>query len=367
MSLPTTLFSTEDIQYMRRALQIAQLADGSQSPNPKVGAVIVHKGRILGESFHAIFGEAHAEVRAVEAVPQKERALLPSSCIYVTLEPCHHHGKTPPCVDLLLKHRFKRVVVACTDPYVKVAGQSLAKLRAAGVSVEHAVLEAEARHTSRRFFTRIQHNRPYIILKYAQSQDGYIGRKDKAVWLTQPLSKRLVHKWRSEEAAILVGSGTACTDNPRLDNRYWGTRQPLRLVLDRAGRCSENLQLFQAQTQLPTWRFTSAPYAQMPFPTRNIPLASPQPLHELLAHLHKAQIGSVLVEGGTRLLEAFMAAQLWDEARIFTATTQRLYTPKHADMLVAAPIQRQVIHKKRMHIGPDTLDFYLNPVAASLP
>jgi diaminohydroxyphosphoribosylaminopyrimidine deaminase / 5-amino-6-(5-phosphoribosylamino)uracil reductase len=287
-----------DEQFMARALQLAHLGQGQVAPNPMVGAVIVRNGKIIGEGWHARYGEAHAEVNAVRSLSAENLQHCDTATIYVTLEPCHHYGKTPPCVDLILKHRFARVVIGCQDPNPQVGGKSIEKLRQNGVVVTVGVLERECEHLARRFMTFFTKKRPYIILKFAQSADGFIGRTGEQVKITNALTQRLVHRWRSEEAAILVGTNTAITDNPTLTNRLWSGGNPLRLVIDTKNRLSPNANLRNADA--PTVIYN----------TSN--------LQEILADLYTRKINSVIVEGGAALLQSFINADLWDEARILT-------------------------------------------------
>lgn len=308
----------KDEVYMHRAIELAKRAEGYNAPNPRVGAVIVYQDRIIGEGYHERYGEGHAEVNAVAAVQADDRALLPKSTIYVTLEPCFHYGKTPPCVDLILQHKIPRVVIACLDPFEKVAGRSIEKLKKHGVAVRVGVLEQEAAWLTRRFFVNVQKKRPYIVLKYAQSKDGFMGNPTKEIAISNSLSKRLVHQWRSHEAAILVGTNTALVDNPQLNNRlYWG-RSPLRLVLDRQLRLPKDLYLFDGTQE--TWVFTEKKdcpvMPQVRFVTINF---GENFLRELLSYLHEQKIQSILVEGGQQLLQSFIDQDIWDEARVLCA------------------------------------------------
>lgn len=303
----------QDQQYMHRAIALAQLAAGHQQPNPKVGSVIVYQNQIIGEGYHQCYGEAHAEVNAVASV--KDKRLLPESTIYVTLEPCHHYGKTPPCVDLILKHKIPRVVIGSKDPFPQVAGKSIEKLQKAGVEVRVNVLKEEIEWLNRRFFTTVRKNRPYLILKYAVSADGFIGKEGEEVKISNAFSKRLVHRWRSEEAAIMVGTNTALVDDPQLGNRLYLGPQPLRIVLDRQGRLPKSLQIFDGQ--LPTLVLTE----QVGAPATNleylvVSFQSQDFLPSLLAALQARKIQSVLIEGGGQLLQSFLDAGLWDELRV---------------------------------------------------
>lgn len=308
-----------DELYMQRAIELANQAGGYNAPNPRVGAVVVYQGKIIGEGYHERYGEGHAEVNAIASVQSKDRNLLPQSTIYVTLEPCFHYGKTPPCVDLILKHKIPRVVIACKDPYEKVAGQSIQKLRAEGVEVLVGVLEQEAAWLVRRFFTTVQKKRPYILLKFAMSKDGFMGDSSKEITISNPLSKRLVHQWRSEEAAIMVGTNTALVDNPQLNNRLYFGRTPLRLVLDRALRLPKDLYLLDGSIE--TWVFTAQEKTSTTDKLRYVSLDfEVDVLPQILTYLQEQKIQSVLVEGGRQLLQGFLDANLWDEARVLCSS-----------------------------------------------
>lgn len=306
---------------MQRAIELAIRAQGYNRPNPKVGAVLVHQGRIIGEGYHKQYGSAHAEVNAIASVVAEDRVHIPQSTLYVTLEPCFHYGKTPPCVQLILEQQIQRVVIACKDPFPKVAGRSIALLREKGVQVTVGILEQEAAWLTRRFLTTVQQQRPYIVLKWAQSQDGWMGKPDERVQISNTLSRYWTHQWRSDEAAILVGTNTAALDNPQLNNRLMLGPQPLRLVFDRSLRLPKALNLFNRQ--LPTWVFTlqenipdETPmlrYITVPTTTAWLPW--------ILNYLHQARIQSILVEGGTQTLQQFVDAKLWDEARVWQSKT----------------------------------------------
>jgi diaminohydroxyphosphoribosylaminopyrimidine deaminase/5-amino-6-(5-phosphoribosylamino)uracil reductase len=318
-----------DELYMQRAIDLASRAGGDNAPNPRVGAVIVYQDQIIGEGYHEDYGEGHAEVNAIASVRSEDRFFLSKSTMYVTLEPCFHHGKTPPCVELILKHKIPRVVIACKDPYEKVAGQSIQKLQAEGVEVLVGVLEKEAAWLVRRFFTNVQKKRPYVLLKFAQSKDGFMGNPSKEVAISNPLTKRLVHQWRSEETAIMVGTNTALIDNPQLNNRLYFGRTPLRLVLDRELRLPNNLYLFDGTIE--TWVFTAQKKESTMDKVRYVSLDFDENLLTvILAYLYEQKIQSILVEGGQQLLQGFLDANLWDEAKV-------LYSTKNLGQGVVAP------------------------------
>lgn len=281
---------------MRRCLQLARCGEAGAPPNPMVGAVIVCDGRIIGEGYHRRCGGPHAEVNAINSV--KEKDLLSRSTIYVSLEPCAHYGKTPPCADLIIETGIRRVVIGCTDPFAKVNGLGIKKLREAGCEVQVGVLEQECRELNRRFFTFHEKHRPWIILKWAQSNDGFIG-KDERVILSNALTQTLVHRLRARSGAILVGTNTALMDNPTLTTRLWPGPNPLRLTIDRNGILPPTLHLKDNST--PTVIY------------------SHESIEEILADLYARGIQSLLVEGGAKLLQSFIDKGLWDEARIETA------------------------------------------------
>lgn len=324
-----------DELYMRRCIALARRAAGYNQPNPPVGALLAYEGRVLGEGWHELYGQAHAEVNAVRAVALEDAHLLPLSTLYVTLEPCHHTGKTPPCVDLVLRVGIRRVVIAMQDPFELVAGKSIAKLRAAGVEVVVGVCEAEARELAKRFLTMVEQKRPYIVLKFAQSADGFISRKGERTRISGALAQHLTHAWRGEEQAILVGSETVRIDNPQLTNRF-GKRSPLRIVVDRRARLAANADAYYVfDGSQPTWLIHASDSAQTQTQEfrpnlRRIFLADSAALDDvaflqrLLAYLHEQKIQSLLVEGGSTLLQSFLKAQLFDELRQITATRLHL-------------------------------------------
>jgi len=308
-------------KFMQRCLELAELGMGYVSPNPMVGAIVVHNDRIIGEGYHHKYGEAHAEVNAINQVIDKfdnAAQLLKESTIYVSLEPCAHYGKTPPCSDLIIKHQIPKVVVGCRDPFDQVNGKGIEKLEATGIEVIKGVLENECKWLNRRFFTRVQQHRPYIILKWAQTADGFFAPEGGSQhWITGLESRKLVHQWRSEEDAILVGKNTAAIDNPQLNVRYHEGKAPKRVVIDRKLELSENLNLFDQSVE--TFIFNEVKtdvtgknkYIQLEDFERYVP-------HYILYQLYLQDIQSVIIEGGAFTLNKFIEAGLWDEARIFT-------------------------------------------------
>lgn len=322
--------------FMRRALELATLGQGSVSPNPLVGCVIVHenqnsKPRSIGEGWHRQYGGPHAEVNAVRSVRPEDEHLLPKATVYVTLEPCAHWGKTPPCADLLVEKRVKRVVICNPDPFPLVDGRGIEKLRAAGIEVEIGLLAEEGREMNRHFFTSIEHQRPHILLKWAETADGFIAGIDgQSVKISGDLSHRLVHRWRSEYDAIVVGTNTARLDNPRLNVRLWSGRNPTRVIVDKRLELSTDLHVFDGSQPTIVYHLTLPPATADRRPgevtyqslTESSVVRHPdrpdQPfLSQLLADLHHRRIQSLLVEGGTQLLQSFIDAGLWDEMAVF--------------------------------------------------
>ena len=301
---------TQDEKYIRRCIQLAQNGLCTTAPNPMVGAVIVYNDRIIGEGYHIRSGEGHAEVNAIRSV--KDESLLSKATIYVSLEPCSHYGKTPPCADLIISKRIPRVVIGCVDPFPLVAGRGIRKLQEAGISVTVGVLEQECKELIRRFTTYNLKKRPYITLKWAESADGFIDiiRQDgKPVILSTPLTALHAHKLRAENQAILVGRKTALLDNPSLSTRHWYGRHPLRLVIDKDLSLPSGLHLFDGS--LPTVVFTSRQkessnnleYRQLDFKQDILP--------QIMQVLYEKKIQTLLVEGGSQLLQSFLSSGLW--------------------------------------------------------
>jgi len=309
-----------DEKYMLRAIAIARLGMGNVAPNPMVGCVIVHQDVIIGEGYHREFGKSHAEVNAVNSV--KDKAKLKTSTLYVTLEPCSHYGKTPPCSDLILKYGIPNVVVGTVDPFAQVAGRGIEQLRNGGCKVLQGYLEASCLELNRRFFTFHQKNRPYIILKWAQTADGFIdidrSQEDygQPTWITNDLSRIAVHKMRADESAILVGTNTAKKDNPSLTVREWSGRPPLRLLIDRELKLPAGLSLFDQQ--IPTVVYTSKSVSGKNNLEFKRILFNGNELDQVLSDLHERGVQSLIVEGGQLLLNSFIERGIWDEARVYT-------------------------------------------------
>lgn len=340
-----------DEQFMQRALQLAALGAGHVAPNPMVGAVIVHNGVIIGEGWHRHYGQPHAEVNAVASVKPIHKIYLPESTLYVTLEPCSHHGKTPPCADLIIRENFKRVVVCNSDPNPLVAGKGIHRIREAGIHVDLGELELEGLELNRRFFHFHQQKRPYIILKWAQSANGFITKNNtEQHWITGPEARTLVHKWRSEEPAILVGSGTSLADNPKLDTRLWpGGKAPLRILIDRQARTPLTHNILDWSQ--PTWWVTGTDVDMGPLAHDITQLklnTDNELLPQLLEKLYGEGIQSVLVEGGATTLQHFIEANLWDEARVFSGTPVWGKGIK-APSLPVEPIKSEMVGNDRLY------------------
>lgn len=304
-----------DDRYMQRALELARLGMERVSPNPMVGCVIVHDQKIIGEGYHEVFGGPHAEVNAINAVINKD--LIANATVYVTLEPCSHFGKTPPCADLLIEHKVGRVIICNTDPNPKVSGGGIQKLRDAGVLVEVGMLESYGTELNKRFFTAFQKKRPYVILKWAQTADSFIARENfDSKWISNSASRQLVHKWRAEEDAIMVGTNTARHDDPSLTTRDWSGKSPIRVVIDLNGSLDPAINLFDQQH--PTICYTEKRIESK----ENLEFVQLDELtiDGILKDLINRGIHSVLVEGGRAILNHFITQNLWDEARVFQST-----------------------------------------------
>ena len=301
---------------MQRCLHLAQLGEGNVAPNPMVGAVLVHADTIIGEGYHKEFGKAHAEVMCFQSVKEEQQHLISEATLYVSLEPCSHFGKTPPCADLIIKHKIPRVVVGCADPFAEVSGRGIQKLREAGVAVEVSILEKECRALNKRFVTFQEKQRPYIVLKWAQTADGKIGRIVERIGISNGYTARRVHRMRSQNMSILVGTNTALADDPELTTRLWPGKDPVRLVLDKTLRLPQSLKLFNRQQQTIIFNLLkeettpNLSYVQLK-EERNL-------IVEMMQALTALKLQSVLVEGGAQLLQSFINAGLWDEAVVIT-------------------------------------------------
>ncbi|HET9745819.1 MAG TPA: bifunctional diaminohydroxyphosphoribosylaminopyrimidine deaminase/5-amino-6-(5-phosphoribosylamino)uracil reductase RibD [Chitinophagaceae bacterium] len=318
--------------FMYRCLQLAENGAGFVAPNPMVGAILVHENKIIGEGYHEQYGGPHAEVNCINSVHADHRDLISHSTLYVSLEPCAHFGKTPPCSELIMANQIPEVVIGCRDPFKEVNGKGIEKLQAGGVTVIQGVLEQECKRLNKRFFTFHTQHRPYIILKWAESADRRMSANGaERLLITNEQTNRLVHKWRSEEASILVGTNTALCDDPELTTRYWNGPSPIRLVVDMDLRLPASLKLFNGNqativfntrehseelesfgTPSPLVEREGARYYHV---TEDVNL-----VHQILNALYQLKIQSVLVEGGARLLQSFIDEDMWDEVRIISNT-----------------------------------------------
>lgn len=345
-----------DQLYMQRCLELAKMGIGSVSPNPLVGCVIVSNDQIIGEGYHKKFGEAHAEVNAINDVLKnhgdKAAELLANATAYVSLEPCAHFGKTPPCADLLVKHRLKKVVIGNTDPFADVNGKGIEKLQNAGIKVETGILQNECSYLNRRFFTRIKQQRPFIILKWATTANGYFAPKNTVQqWISGPLSKKLVHKWRTEEDAILIGKQTAIADNPQLSSREWPGKNPVRILIDRNLQVPGSNHIYNnsAKTivinEVKTEVQNNVHFIQM----EDMQYYLPQ---KIAFQLYLMDIQSVIIEGGANILNQFIQGNLWDEARVFTSASS------WSDG-ISSPVINGIITEEH-YIEKDKLTIYQN-------
>ena len=347
----------DDIKFMRRCLDLAMKGEGLTCPNPMVGAVIVCRGKIIGEGYHLKAGEPHAEVIAINSVPDK--SLLKESTIYVSLEPCSHFGKTPPCADLIISHSIPRVVVGTIDSSDKVSGEGIARLRNAGCEVTSGVLAEECRRLNRRFFTFHEKKRPYVTLKWAQSADGYLdihrseNHRIEPTWITGKPERALVHKWRAEEESILVGAGTVRADDPKLNVRDWKGRDPLKLVLSGSGAIDKGSALLRSGAGTVIFSYRHHQESGGPEIIKlddNIPAC-----RQVVNYLYHSGIQSVFIEGGAQVLGHFISNGLWDEARIFTGG-------KYFERGIPAPVFSGELFSKTIFSG-SIMEVYQNPKA----
>lgn len=303
--------------YMQRCFELAQMAHKSTKSNPMVGAVLVYEDKIIGEGYHKEYGKNHAEINALDSVKADNKKYISQSKLYVSLEPCFHEGKTPPCVDAILRNNIKEIYISCLDPFEKVAGKGVGKLRDNGAKVTIGILEKEGKNLIRKFIANTIQRRPYVIVKFAQSKDGFIGKEDKEVEISNIYSRTLSHKWRSEVDGIMIGTQTAITDNPKLTNRLYNGDSPLRIVLDRQERIPKTHELLS--DNLPTLIFASKSNYAVPSPKKIIILQEWN-LTNIMAELYRLEIYSLIVEGGAQLIQSFLNTQSWDEYRVFTGS-----------------------------------------------
>jgi diaminohydroxyphosphoribosylaminopyrimidine deaminase / 5-amino-6-(5-phosphoribosylamino)uracil reductase len=348
---------------MSRCLQLAKQGAGFVAPNPMVGAVLVYEERIIGEGYHQQYGGPHAEVNCIESVNENDKHLIPYSTLYVSLEPCAHFGKTPPCSDLIIRNKIPKVFIGCRDPFKEVDGKGIDKLKAAGVEIEAGVLENECRELNKRFFVFHTQHRPYIILKWAQTADGYIAppppdggilssynSKKSRLLISNEFTNRMVHKWRSKEASILVGTNTALLDDPELTNRYWAGPSPVRLVVDMDLSLPQSLKLFSKKNK--TIVFNTVKHEEQENLLYYQVKGNESLVHQVLNALYQLKTLSVLVEGGAKLLQSFIDEELWDEIRII----------KNEEMIINNGLQAPLFHPadpaSQLKIESDTVSTY---------
>lgn len=330
---------------MQRCLQLAALGAGYVIPNPLVGSVLVHEGKIIGEGYHRQWGEPHAEVNCINNVPNHLRHLISESTIYVSLEPCAHFGKTPPCADLIIRNKIPNVVVGIRDPFEAVNGKGIEKLNDAGIEVIQGVLENKCREINRRFFTFHTKQRPYIILKWAQTADGFIApihqnNNSERLLISNAYTNRLVHKWRSEEAAILVGTNTALSDNPSLTNRLWKGLNPVRLVVDKQLNLTTSLHLFDQQVQTIVFNEVNEEKREN-LHYQMIDKSEPLPL-QICKMLYQLNLTSLIVEGGKQLLQSFIDTGCFDEIRLIENEKLRIGKGLPAPLFANLPLVESI-------------------------
>lgn len=328
-------------KYISRCIEIAKNGLGTTAPNPMVGCVITYKNKIISEGFTSAYGSNHAEVNAINAI--KDKSLLKDATLYVTLEPCSHLGKTPPCSNLIIKHKIPNVVIGCIDDNPKVAGKGITKLKSAGCNVIVGVLENECKQHHKRFFTFHNKKRPFVILKWAETADGFIAprtrKENKPIWITNVYSRQLVHKWRTEEQAILVGTNTVIQDNPSLTTRHWEGKNPIRIVIDKTLKLSKGYNVFDASAETILISEDTIDFKK--------PIAK-----QICDILYNKNINSVIIEGGTQTLQTFIDENLWDEARVFIGNTkfnEGTHAPKLNGRLIS-----------EVHLLDDILKTYVN-------
>lgn len=336
---------------MRRCLQLAELGAGNVAPNPMVGAVLVYEDTIIGEGYHQKYGEAHAEVNCINNVRKENTSLIEKSTLYVSLEPCSHYGKTPPCTDLIIKNKIKKVVIGCKDVYKEVAGKGIQKLQNAGAVVITGVLEKDCIQLNKRFFTFHLKFRPYIILKWAQTANGKIGSAEKRILISNEYSNRLVHKWRNEEAAILVGTNTALNDDPLLTTRLWHGKNAVRVVIDKKLTLPSALKIFNSDAKTLIFNLVKNSAKEN---LVYIKLENENFTEELLQSLFEMNIQSIMIEGGAKTLQSFINAGLWDEARIIT--NEKLIIENG----IAAPEMKNFVLQKLERYFDNVISYYTN-------
>ena len=348
----------EHTHYMMRCIEQAKKGAGFVAPNPMVGAALVHDDRIIGEGYHQQYGQAHAEVNCIQSVKEEDKHLIQKSTLYVSLEPCAHTGKTPPCTDLIIEHNIPKVVIGCTDIFAAVNGKGIEKLKNAGIEIIEGILEKEAMDLNKRFFTFHQQKQPYIILKWAQSRNHKIAHADYSrVQITNDYTNRLVHRWRSDEAGIIVGTNTALQDNPSLNVRHWTGKDPIRLVVDMNLRLPNNLKIFNREQETVIFNATKQERKE------NILFYKIEKtesfVKEILKACYEMNIQSILIEGGNKLAESFINAGAWNEARVIENTSMIINNGLRAPVLTNHHLMGNET------ISTDLISYYQNNVENS--
>jgi diaminohydroxyphosphoribosylaminopyrimidine deaminase / 5-amino-6-(5-phosphoribosylamino)uracil reductase len=371
--------------FIYRCLTLAKRGAGNVAPNPMVGAVLVHNDRIIGEGWHEKYGGPHAEVNCINnAILGGYSNLISESILYVSLEPCSHFGKTPPCADLIIEKKIPQVIIGCRDPFIQVDGRGIEKLMNAGIKTEVGILEEECKDLNKRFLTFHTQKRPYIILKWAETQEGIIGtRSAERLLISSPITNREVHKWRAEESAILIGTNTALLDDPQLTNRYWPGSSPIRLVIDLDLKLPASLKIFNADA--PTVVFNASrhePPGKAPFMKSGVFYCridkKVSTVKQISSALYEMNILSVLVEGGRKLLQSFIDGNEWDEVRkisnkklapgtdalVSTPTTSAASGQLKFDNAVMAPQVSNFIKVSEEIIGSDSIEIFKNQTSS---
>ncbi len=335
---------------MNRCIQLAKKGAGNVAPNPMVGAVLVYGNKIIGEGYHQKYGKAHAEVNCINNVAEEDTTLINQSTLYVSLEPCSHFGKTPPCADMIIQNKIRKVVIGCKDVFKEVYGKGIQKLKDAGTEVITGVLENECIDLNKRFFTFHEKFRPYIILKWAQSINGKIGTKgNERVLISNDYSNRLVHKWRSEEAAILIGTNTALKDDPALTTRLWHGKNPVRIIIDKELRLSPTLKVFNGEAKTIVYNLVKNLNEET---FVHIKLEKENFIDQLIQSLFEMNIQSVIIEGGAKTLQYFIDNGLWDEARVIT--NEELIIENG----IASPEMKNFIFEKQERYLRDVISYF---------
>ncbi|MEO6221127.1 MAG: bifunctional diaminohydroxyphosphoribosylaminopyrimidine deaminase/5-amino-6-(5-phosphoribosylamino)uracil reductase RibD [Ginsengibacter sp.] len=340
-----------DEQYMMRCIQLAKAGAGYVAPNPMVGAVLVYENKIIGEGYHQKYGQAHAEVNCINSVRNENKALIRESILYVSLEPCSHFGKTPPCTDLILENNIKKVIIGCRDIFKQMHGKGIQRLKDAGVEVFTGVLENACTALNKRFFTFHGYFRPYIILKWAQSANGKIGATDKRIFISNDYSTRLVHKWRSEEAGILIGTNTAIQDDPLLTTRLWAGKNPVRIMIDKELKLPTSFNLFNTEATTIVYNLIKNSNDKN---LVYVKIKNENFIDQMLHSLFEMNIQSIIVEGGSKTLQSFIEKNLWDESR--TITNEKLIIENG----VSAPEMKNFILEKQERYLSDVISYYKN-------